>query len=147
MTRFLLDTSVISNATRSTPSEKLLDWLAAQRDQDLFIPTLAVAEIRRGILQKEAGRKRRELEAWFSGPQGPQALFAGRVLPFDETAALAWAELMAQGAASAQPRNVLDVVVAAIARANDCKIVTDNEKHFRGLDIVNPMRSGAAVAD
>ena len=32
-------------------------------------------------LEKPAGKKRRELERWFSGPEGPQALFAGRLLP------------------------------------------------------------------
>jgi predicted nucleic acid-binding protein len=56
---------------------------------------MTVAEIRRGILEKPAGKKRRELESWFSGPEGPQALFAGRVLPFDERASLIWARLMA----------------------------------------------------
>ena len=40
-----------------------------------------------------------ELERWFSGPEGPQAQFAGRVLPFDEKAGLLWARLMAEGAA------------------------------------------------
>jgi hypothetical protein len=33
-----------------------------------------------------AGRKRQQLDVWFSGPDGPSALFAGRVLPFDEKA-------------------------------------------------------------
>jgi hypothetical protein len=30
------------------------------------------------------------LERWFTGPDGPQSLFAGRVLPFDEKAGLVW---------------------------------------------------------
>ena len=50
-------------------------------------------------LGNRAGRKRGELERWFSGPEGPSALFAGRALPFDETAALVWARLMAVFAA------------------------------------------------
>jgi hypothetical protein len=31
-------------------------------------------------------------------------------------------------------------VIAAAAEANDCEIVTENETHFAGLKIVNPMR-------
>jgi predicted nucleic acid-binding protein len=58
--------------------------MAKQADDDLFISSLTVAEIRRGILEKPAGKKRRELERWFTGPDGPQSPFAGRVLPFDE---------------------------------------------------------------
>jgi predicted nucleic acid-binding protein len=32
------------------------------------------------------------------------------------------------------------MVLAAIAEANDCILVTDNEKHFAGLKFINPMR-------
>jgi predicted nucleic acid-binding protein len=68
-------------------------------------------------------------------------LFAGRVLPLDEKASLIWARLMADGTAKGQPRSPLDMIIAAIAKANDCVIVTENERHFAGLKIVNPMRS------
>src|SRR5579862_3221138 len=115
--------------------------MAAQADEDMFISSLTLAEIHRGILEKPAGKKRRELERWFSGPEGPQALFAGRVLPFDETAALVWARLMAEGTAKGRPRSPLDMIVAAVAEANDCVVVTDNERDFAGLKIVNPMRT------
>jgi len=45
--------------------------MAEQADEDLFISSLTVAEIRRGILEKPAGKKRRELEGWFSAPKAP----------------------------------------------------------------------------
>ncbi len=113
MSRYLLDTNIISNVTKLTPSEALLAWMGEQVDENLFIASLTVAEIRRGILEKPAGRKRDQLDAWFSGPEGPSALFAGRVLPFDER---------------------------SIAEANDCIVVTDNEKDFADIEIVNPLR-------
>ena len=141
MSRSLLDTNIISNVTKPAPSEDLVAWMAEQADEDLFISSMTVAEIRRGILEKPAGKKRRELESWFSGPEGPQALFAGRVLPFDEKASLIWARLMADGTAKGRPRSPLDMIIAAIAEANDCVIVTENEKHFAGLKIINPMRA------
>ena len=102
MTRYLLDTNIISNIVKPVPSAALVAWMAAQADEDLFISSLTIAEIRRGVLERPAGRKRRELESWFSGPTGPQALFAGRVLPFDENVALIWARLMAGGTATGQ---------------------------------------------
>jgi toxin FitB len=71
-------------------------------------------------------------------------IIAGRVLPFDESAALAWAQLMSDGTTAGRPRNALDMIVAAIAQANDCIVVTDNEKDFAGLRILNPMRSASA---
>ena len=143
MTGYVLDTNIISNLVKPQPSPSLLAWMAAQRDDDLFIASLTVAEIRRGILDKPAGRKRDALEAWFAGPEGPQALFAGRILPFDDRAALIWARLMAEGKASGRARSRLDMIVASIADANLCTLVTDNEKDFAGLDCINPLRQSA----
>lgn len=141
MTHYLLDTNIISNATKPAPSPTLLAWMAEQVDNDLFITALTVAEIRRGLLEKPAGKKRSLLEAWFTGPSGPQALFSGRVLPFDEQAALIWARLMAEGTAKGRPRSALDMIIAATAEANSCVIVTDNEKDFSGLKFFNPLRA------
>lgn len=141
MSRHLLDTNIISNATKPIPSAALVGWMAEKADEDLFISALTIAEIWRGILEKPAGKKRKDLERWFSGPEGPQALFAGRVLPFDEKAGLVWARLMADGTASGRPRSPMDMIVAAVAEANDCVLVTDNEKDFAGLKIVNPLRA------
>jgi predicted nucleic acid-binding protein len=143
VTRYLLDTNVISNVVKPEPSASLLDWMATQPDDALFIASLTVAEIRRGVLEKPAGRKRETLEAWFSGPEGPQALFAGRILSFDDRAGLIWARLMADGKIAGRPRSGLDMIVASVADANNCVVVTDNEKDFAGLQFINPLRGTA----
>jgi toxin FitB len=140
VTHFLLDTNILSNATKAIPSQLLIDWMEDQADENLFISSLTVAEIRRGILEKPAGKKRKLLEEWFTGPEGPPALFAGRVLPFDQKAGLVWAQLMSEGTASGRPKSALDTIIAATAVANDCVIVTDNEKDFTGQNVLNPMR-------
>jgi toxin FitB len=140
VTRYLLDTNIISNVIKQEPSKALLAWLGAQKDDDLFVASLTVAEIQRGILEKPRGRKRSALDAWFNGPDGPLALFAGRILPFDERAAQHWARLMADGKAAGRPRSELDMMIASIAAANDCVVVTDNEKDFVGITVVNPLR-------
>lgn len=140
MTRYLLDTNIISDAIKPVPSQPLLEWMAEQIDESLFISSLSLAEIWRGVLEKPAGKKRQELEQWFNGPEGPQALFRGRVLPFDENAALVWGYLMASGSTAGRPRSALDMVIAAIAQSNHCILVTDNERHFPGVDLLNPLR-------
>jgi predicted nucleic acid-binding protein len=139
--RFLLDTNIVSEAVKLRPSPALLEWLGTQPDSALHIAALTIAEIRRGILEKAPGRRRRELESWFAGPEGPQALFAGRVLAFDERAALEWARLMADGTAAGRPRSALDMIIAAIAVAHRLTVATANEKHFRdtGIPWVNPL--------
>jgi len=109
--------------------------MTEQEDEDLYIASLTLAEISRGLLEKLGGKRRDQLEAWFSGPEGPQALFAGRILSFDEPAALIWARLMPEGKVNGWPRSAPDMIIAAIAEANDCLVVSDNGKDFFGIDI------------
>lgn len=140
--RYLLDTNIISNITKASPSVSLVAWMAEQHDDDLYISSLTVAEIRRGVLEKPAGKRRDQLEAWFGGPEGPQMLFAGRVLAFDESAALVWGSLMAEGKNKGQPRSALDTIIAAVAVVNGCIVVTNNEKDFDGIQTINPVTLG-----
>ena len=142
MTRYLLDTNIISNAVKPQPSALLVDWMSRRLNEDLFVASLTIAEIRRGILELPSGRKRDGLEAWFTGEEGPQALFAGRILSFDDRAGLIWARLIAEGKAHGRPRSALDMIIAAVAEANDCVVVTNNERDFKGLAIFNPLRLG-----
>lgn len=113
MTRYLLDTNVISNAIKPTPSASLLQWLAIQLDEDLHISSLTIAEIQRGILDKPKGKKRDQLDAW------------------------------SEGKAAGKPRSDLDMIVAAVAEVNECLLVTDNEKRFPGIPVLNPLRAGS----
>jgi predicted nucleic acid-binding protein len=76
----------------------------------------------------------------FAGHEGPQALFSGRILSFDDKAGLILARLMAEGKAAGRPRSALDMIIAAVAIAMDCLVVTNNEKDFVGIPFVNPMR-------
>ena len=90
--RHLLDTNIISNFTKPAPSESLIAWMAEQSDEELFIASLTVAEIRWGVIEKPAGKWRDQRDAWFRDPKGPQALFAGHILSVDDKAGLAWAD-------------------------------------------------------
>ena len=141
MSRFLLDTNMISNVVKPEPSPALLHWWSQHDDGQLFVSTLTLAEIRRGILKLPQGRKREALQAWFDSADGPPTLFGDRILPFDEAAASIWARLMADGRSAGRPRNALDMIIAATAYANDCVIVTDNEKDFEGINYINPLRA------
>jgi predicted nucleic acid-binding protein len=139
VTRYLLDTNVVSEALKPHSSAVIADWLQGQDDADLFIATLTVAEIWRGVLTTPTGQRRRELELWFAGPLGPQALFRDRVLSFDERAAIEWGRIIAEGRVVGRPRSPIDMIIAATAAANSCVVVTANERHFRDVvEFLNP---------
>jgi hypothetical protein len=143
VTRYLLDTDVLSHVTKPAPSAPVVQWLERQAAGTLFVATFSLAEIERGILERSAGRKRDELEAWFHGRDGPKSVFAGRILPFDERAAAEWARIMAEGSTRGRPRSALDMIIAATAGANDCTVATLNDRDFRGaVAVVNPRSGG-----
>lgn len=144
MTRYLLDTNVLSEGTKPKPSEIVGRWVEAQPARHLFVSTFSLAEIERGVLERAARQKRRALEAWFQGPKGPLTMFAGRILAFDERAAAEWARLMSDGSAMGRPRSGFDMIIAATAGANQCTVVTLNERDFRGaVPFFNP-QTGAS---
>ncbi len=74
------------------------------------------------------------------GPTDRLTLFAGRVLPFDERAAMIWAQLMSAGKRAGRPRSALDMIIASVAAAQNCVVATSNERDFEGLDYINPAR-------
>ncbi|MGZ8362426.1 MAG: PIN domain-containing protein [Caulobacteraceae bacterium] len=146
MTRYLLDTNIVSNAVKAEPSKALTGWLAQQPDADLYISSITLAEIARGIFEMPQGKKQLQLEAWLRGPDGPEVLFAGRILGFDEAAAMTWARLMAEGKAASKTRSAIDTMIAAIAINAGCVVATANERHFEGVaPYINPMSAESAT--
>lgn len=138
---YLLDTNIVSDAIRPVPSPATAAWFADREDDELFVSAFTLGEVWRGVLEAVPGsRRRRALEAWYAGPGGPPALFAGRVLAFGERAAGEWARLMAEGTAVGRPRSALDMILAATAAANGLVVATANERHFRdcGVPWINP---------
>ncbi len=65
------------------------------------------------------------------------------MLSFDENAGLIWARLMADGEAQGRSRSALYTIIAAVAEAHGCTIVTDNEKDFPDIQFINPLRGAA----
>ncbi len=47
--RYLLDTNILSNFTKAAPAQALIEWMANPSDEDIFIASLTMAEIRRGV--------------------------------------------------------------------------------------------------
>jgi hypothetical protein len=38
------------------------------------------------------------------------------------------------------PRGALDTMIAVITETNDCVVLTDNERDFEGVKVINPLR-------
>jgi predicted nucleic acid-binding protein len=134
----VLDTNVLSEAVRPSPSPNVLRWLAAQQPRSVFTTAITEAEIFYGIGLLPAGRRRSSLmaaaEAMFL------EVFPGRVLPFDEEAARFFPGIAAGRDALGCPISQMDAMIAAIARSRRAAIATRNTRDFEqcGLRVINP---------
>ncbi|WP_439545950.1 type II toxin-antitoxin system VapC family toxin [Sandarakinorhabdus sp.] len=133
MSRWLLDTNIISELMRVPCNENVARWIDRQRSDNLFNNAVTVMEIRQGLAALPFGQRRNGLETRFATLLAER--FVGRVLPFDHAAAERAALLSAQRRAIGRPVDFRDTMIAGIALANRIGIVTRNTADFRGLDV------------
>ncbi|WP_421994201.1 type II toxin-antitoxin system VapC family toxin [Reyranella sp.] len=134
----VLDTNVLSEATRSAPEQRVLDWLAEQQATSLFTTTISEAEILYGVAALPAGRRRTALEDALRRMFSED--FPGRVLAFDRSAAAEFALIASARRSRGRPISAFDAQIAAIARAHGAAVATRNVSDFDGcgIDVIDP---------
>lgn len=138
----LLDTNVISELMKPAPSVDVEAWLAAQPASMVFTTTITEAELRYGIAMLPAGKRRKSLGAAVEAMLRED--FSDRILPFDSSAAIAYAEIAARRYEIGRPISQFDAQIAAIAKSRGATLATRNFDDFDdcGIDVVNPWDSG-----
>lgn len=138
---FLLDTNVLSEVRRPRPDPNVLAWLDQVDEDRTYLSVVSIAEIRRGIGLLDDGRRKRALTDWLERDLLDR--FAGRILPVDVPAALAWGNLMAESKQRGFALATMDGLIAAHAVSRDLTLVTRNTKDFAGLkvELLNPWGS------
>lgn len=131
--RLLLDTNVLSEVTKPAPEARVLEWLDGLDEDRSFISVVSIAEIRRGVALMDEGRKREALAEWLARDL-PQR-FEQRVLPVDESVALAWGDLMGLAKRRGRGLSSMDGLIAATAIAQELILATRNTKDFEGFEI------------
>ena len=116
----------------------MVEWLRVQPASSLFTTAVTEAEILFGLSILPAGKRRTLLEA--SAEEVFSAVFRGRVLPFDEDAAKAFASISSRRRALGRPISQLDAQIAGIASSRGALVATRNAADFQecGIEIVNP---------
>ncbi len=139
----ILDTNVVSEPLKSEPDQTVLNWLNEQEPQTLYLTAINLAELLAGIEAMPVGRRRDALKLALMGQMRP--LFEGRILPFDNKAAEAFAHVNASAAVNGNPISFADCAIASIARANGFMVATRNVRDFKGtgVKIINPWESAS----
>lgn len=133
----VIDTNVVSEIVKLSPAPAVVAWFASQTPQNLYTTAITQAEILYGIELLPKGRRRSTLQAAIATLF--DQIFAGRVLPFDEGTAFAFAMIAARHKAAGRTIGELDWI-AAIALSRGASLATRNTRDFLGcgIQLINP---------
>ena len=109
---YLLDTCVISELVKPRPNTAVTDWLARTPADRLFLSSLTIGELKRGITRLPESKKKSHLMMWL---ETLLADYGDRILPVDRAVAEAWGIMQARAEDSGQRMSIIDGYIAATA--------------------------------
>lgn len=130
MTRYMLDTNIISDLIRH-PQGKAANRIARVGEDNICTSIIVAAELRYGCAKSGSRRLTKAVE---------DLLAEIDILPFDAPADAEYGTIRAQLEADGTPIGGNDLFIAAHARATGSMIVTANVEEFRrvaGLRVEN----------
>ena len=131
---YLVDASVLSEATKPIPDTKVIEWLR-QNERAIVVDPIILGEIRFGILLLPTGRRKQRLQRWFElGVKRMQCL------AWEPASGLRWAKLLADLRKSGQAMSIKDSLIAATALVHDLTAATRNTRDFKKarIRVVDP---------
>jgi hypothetical protein len=134
----VVDTNVLSEALLPVPSAVVLGWMQGQPLEAAFTTTITEGELLYGIALLPDGTRRNALETAVMRLLTER--FAGRILPFDSSAAREFADIAAGRRRLGRPISEPDARIAAITRSRGAALATRNTKDFVdcGIELINP---------
>ena len=135
--KYLVDANVLSEVTKPSPDQRVLDWLRAH-EAEIVVDPVILGEMRFGILLLPKGKKRATLEQWFDAGVGRL-----HCLPWDADTGMKWAELLARLRKAGKNMPIKDSLIAATAIVHGLTIATRNRTDFAnsGVRLVDPFIS------
>ena len=135
MTRYLLDTNIISEIHKPKPHGAVVQWFDGLRDEQVCLSAVTLGELQEGIerTRRQDPEKARAIEAWVDELEN-----SSTVLPMDGRGFREVARMMV----GKQEDLFYDAMIAATARSHGLTVATRNEKDFAqlGVEIFNPFK-------
>ncbi len=133
---YLLDTCVISELVKSTPNHNVINWLNNVPATHLFLSSITIGEIRKGIIKLPNSKKKQRLETWFNTLLQE---YKENILPIDLSVAETWETIQGKSEIKGMPLTTADSLIAAVAITHNLVLITRNEKDFvaSGVEMLN----------
>ena len=125
-TIYLLDTNIISEATKPNPSEKIITNLEFHAE-NFAISSITWFELLNGVELMDEGKKKEKLRLFLNEHVRPSF----EIISYDEHCAFINAQITKKFIPMGLPAPILDTQIASIAIANNLILVTKNTKDFQ----------------
>lgn len=138
MTRWLLDTNILSELRRPRPERKVLAFVASQPLELLYISIVTLAEIRFGIELVPDPVRRSELMDWLTHKVRP--MFEQRALEVTEDVMFKWRLMVEEGRKSGHTFSQPDLIIAATGQHHGLTVVSrDTGEYVKArVPVFNP---------
>jgi predicted nucleic acid-binding protein len=138
VTRYLLDTNVVSELRKPKPHGAVVAWINTLRPEQIFLSAVTIGELQAGVelTRRNDAAKALEIETWLT-----MVGASFTALPMDSACFREWARLMV----GKSPELIEDAMIAATARVHGLQVATRNERDFRKFQVgaFNPFQFGA----
>ena len=123
--RYLLDTCVLSETVRPRPSPAVVGWLGDQPETDLYLSSIALGELMKGVTRLAIDDRRRErLAEWIETDL--RGRFADRLVPITVSVAMRWGAMAGEASRDGRTLPVIDSLLAATAVEHGLVVATRN---------------------
>jgi len=135
--KVLLDTCALSELRLPKPDAGVARAIRDLDSEDLFVSTITIGEIVKGVARLADGHKKRLLQSWL---QALERHYGDRLLPVDLETCRMWGELTAAAEKAGRTIPASDGLIAATARRHGLYIMTRNTADFEPacVPLLNP---------
>lgn len=136
---YLIDTCVLSESVKKLPNSMISSWINQQQPEQLFVSSITIAELRKGIykIQYLQPERYKKLQYWLNNIE---LKFYSRLLPIDNNVLTYWAKISASAELQGKKLAIMDGLIAATALEFNLILITRNTSDFEytGVKMINP---------
>jgi predicted nucleic acid-binding protein len=120
------------------PNKKVIEWVCAQNEDNLFLSVLTLGEIQKGISKLSESKKKKTLKLWLHTDLLER--FSGRIVAIDDQVALNWGAIQALAEQDGKIIPSIDGLIAATGITGNMTVVTRNVADMKpsGALLFNP---------